>query len=679
MPIYSAPLTGGTSANAHRLDLHLNQDSQSVEGNSSVVSFALYLVHVSGSPPSWRGSNDSTWGADIGGNTSGGPTGYDFRGNPYGSKLLGAGTYTIHHRADGTADFNVAGSFSTPGNIGSAVAVGNITLTPIPRMPSEPRTLAAASIGASTVGLTWVAPANIGGSPLIEYQVYYQTPATSGSNFTAGRSTTLTGLTPGISYTVNVRARNSQGWSPWSNTITVRPILPAPSFSSWAQNSAGNLVATWSPPAPATALTGYRLQVATDPLFTQGVQLFDLGNVLTYTYTGGVGGRAYYARVAPLTAGGVNTFSASRSTVLVLDAGDLDGWSRVGTKPAQISYFTVEGIRRGTIGGTRQALMLESLSTASVTLAADTFGIQRTVTGLTPGKAYRFQANATHTAAAAATQYRLRVISEASSAPVTVYQSLTDLGYIEFIADASTAVIQILMAATAAVSGAVENVERIGFTDIKLLALATDYAVRLRETVYESNLANHFDLACNSVGASWYVGKDGVTRFRLPGAALPVTTIFSDEPSASDMHYIDVAAAYDTRELVNRLDVTNYGVDDDRDNEENENLIVSSSTSIAAYGVRSARLDTNLWDLAPYDETLANRLGAILAASAEPQLLVKSFRWNAQESLSMALALDVGQRITVRHRGTDQDSQIVSLAHDITPTRWIITATLQRL
>lgn len=675
MAYYSKPLSGGTSANAHRLDLYVNQDSQNLANNTSTVSYSLYLVHVSGAPPSFRNDLDTWWSSSIGGNVQSAPTNYDFRGNVYGSKLLGSGTYTLHHNTNGTLAITVTGGFATPGNIGSAEISQTFTLTTIPRMPSAPRSLSAPAVGATTADLAWIAPANIGGSPIAEYQARF---GSANQSFGTSLTGTIGPLNAGFSYSVKVRARNAQGWSPYSDAITVRPVLPAPAFSSWVQNPAGELVATWGAPAVTTGLTGYRLQVATDELFTQGVRLFDLGNVLTYKVAGLIGGRSYYARVVAVTPGGLNTYSTAKNVMLVLSAGDLDGWSRVGSKPASISYFTGEGLRRGVVAS-RQALLLESLSTASTTLPADTSGIQRTITGLTPGKAYRFQANAILTAASAATSYRLKVVSEATAAAVTVSQSFTDLGYIEFVADASSAVLQVLMAAPVALDGAVENVERIGFTDLKLLELATDYAVRLRETVYESNLANHFDLACNSVGATWHVGKDGVTQFRLPGTALPVTAIFTDEPGETFLHYVDVAAAYDTRELVNRLDVTNYGIDEDRDNEENDNLIVTSAPSIDAYGVRSARLDTNLWDRPPYDETLANRLGAILAASAEPQLLIKSFRWNAQESLAIAEELDVGQRILVRRRGVAQDSQIVSLSHDITPTRWMVTVTLQRV
>ena len=102
-------------------------------------------------------------------------------------------------------------------------------------------------------------------------------------------------------------------------------------------------------------------------------------------------------------------------------------------------------------------------------------------------------------------------------------------------------------------------------------------------------------------------------------------------------------------------------------------------SSIDAFGVRSGRLEVNLWDRAPYDESLTDRLGTLLAEAAEPRLFVSSFRWNAQENLPAANALDVGQRITVRFNGVEQDSQIVALQHDITPRRWIITVTLRRI
>lgn len=520
-----------------------------------------------------------------------------------------------------------------------------------------------------------------GGSGILEWQAQAATNSAFSANVvtvSSGGTTTFTGLLPGNTYYARSRGRNAVGWGPWSSVLSTYVGLPAPTLNSWSQNATDGLVASWSPPSVTTGLTGYRVQVATNSTFTAGVQNYDVGNVTTHTVTGLAGGRQYWARVAARTAGGVNAYSGSRNTMLVLAAGDLDGWTRVGTKPANIAYYTNEGIRRGVVG-TRQALYMESLATGAVTLPADTFGMQKVITGLTVGKAYRFTARANLGVSTTADSYRLRVVNESSATPVTVTVAGADLGIIEFVADATSATLQVLLAESVTVPGAQDVVENIAVHSIKLLELNTDYPQRLRGTVYESNLANHFDLACNSVGATWYVGKDGVTRFRLPGAALPVSARFSDEVDSTAASYIDIQAGYDTKTTVNYIEATNYGVDAEGVNEENDTLVVEDTASQAAVGLWRSSIATNLYDEAPYADSFVKRLTDLLDEFKTPQARVSSIVWNAQEDLELATALDVGQRINVRYRGRDYDSQIVSIHHDLTPTRWIVTLQLQPL
>jgi hypothetical protein len=528
------------------------------------------------------------------------------------------------------------------------------------------------------VALSWSAPDNMG-SGITGYTVQYAT----NSGFTTGTGTqgfssasgTVTGLTPGQQYWFRVRATNGVGTGSYSASSNTFVGLPAPTLNTFSQNSSGDLVATWSAPSTATGLTGYRLQTATDSGFTTNVVNTDLGIVLTGTVTGQAGGRLYYARVAARTAGGVNAYSSSMSHLLVLDAGDLMDWTRYGTKPANISYYTTEGIRRGVVGA-KQALYLESLSTGSVTLTANTFGMQKTKTGLTVGKAYRFQMNATKNGSPLADEYKLNVVSESAATSVVV-TSNTDLGYVEFVADSTSVTLQVLLAESVVVTGSQPSVENVAFHDYKLLELDTDYPQRLRGTVFESNLVNHLDLACNSVGATWYVAKDGWTRFNLPGASLPVSARFSDEPDPAGVSYVDIAAGTDTRTTVNRIEATNYGRAGDV--EENDELVVEDTDSQIAYGIYRSTLALNLYDETPYDDSFADRLDALLQAYKTPLPRVSSLRWNAQEDLELVKALEVYQRITVRFDGQDYDSQIVSIQHDFTPTRWIVTLTLQPL
>jgi hypothetical protein len=561
---------------------------------------------------------------------------------------------------------------------------------------SSGATLAAAPFAPTITGITNVTPTtaringtipNNQGSAISSY--VFQ--AATNSSFTTGVITQshvghiydITGLVPGQTYFFRMYAVNAVGSSPWSNTASAYVGLPAPAMSTWTQNSTGGLVATWTAPNPATALTGYRLQIATNEGFSANVQNVDLGNVLTGTVTGLAGGRQYWARVAAVTAGGVNAFSGSLEALLVLAAGDLNGWTRVGVKPAAISYFTNEGIRRG-VSGINQALFLESLSAGAVTLAADTFGLQRTMTTIS-GKAYRLQASITGSfpsapTASQGTTYRFAVgATLGTTATLPSATGTVALPPMQFVATATTTVIRILLGSAVTVPGAQNDVERVAIHSIRMLEIDTDFPQRLRETVYESNLANHFDLACNSVGASWYVGRDGLTRFSLPGEALPVSTVFSDEDGVGVLNYVDVSAAYDTKSMVNRIEATNFGMDSARVNELNELLTVADDVSIAAYGVRSENLDLNLWLGAPYAASVTARLADLLNDYAEPALLISSLRWNAQQNPAAAQALEVGQRISVRYRGTTYDNQIVAISHDITPTRWMVTLELRVL
>ncbi|AVR56164.1 minor tail protein [Microbacterium phage BonaeVitae] len=670
---YTVGVYSGRTSN----DAILNVWRHEVSGNSTRWAWSLTARKFGATSyvlDSFAGS------VTVAGETWGFSHNLDFRNT---SSIVLASGVTGWKGHDGAGNYNVGFSFSHgPASIfGTAAGSSSFAADQLPTVPYAPAPLGCDQITSTSFRYRF---SNTGGGAATywEFQVATRADFVGAEMFSSGGTTTVTGRTPGASYWLRSRGGNAFGVGAWSAVSTVTLPLAAPELLSWAQTPDGAMVASWGAPAPATGLSGYRLQVARDAGFTTGVQLIDLAaGTTSYSVAGGVGGRTYHARVAARTdAAGLGDYSAARQLVLVLDAGDLDGWQRITPKPAGLAYFTAEGIRRGTIDG-RSALVLETVATGAATIAADATGIQRTVAGLTAGKAYRFTAGAQLLAGTtpAIDSYRLRVVSESSAAAVTVTQLGVGLGYIEFVADAASVTLQILAAEPATVAAAADEIERVAFYGVKLLQLATDYPVRLRETVYESSLANHFDLACNSVGASWYVGKDGVTQFRLPGAALPVSATFTDEPAAGALHYVEPAVSYDTRGMVNRLDVTNYGVDETRQAEQNDELVVTSQASIDAYGVRSARLETNLYGLAPYDESLNARLAELLAGAAEPRLFVSAVRWNAQEDLAAANALDVGQRVLVRFNGTEQDSQIVALQHEITPRRWIVTATLRRL
>ncbi|MCX6167828.1 MAG: fibronectin type III domain-containing protein [Ignavibacteriales bacterium] len=124
-------------------------------------------------------------------------------------------------------------------------------------------------------------------------------------------STPVSGLTAGTTY--YYRVSTAAATPPYSNTITVVTVPPAP-VSSAASNIAGtSLSANWS---SASGATGYYLDVATDVGFTSYVSGFNnlnVGNVTTYSVTGLTISTPYYYRVRAYNGSGTSGNSSTQN------------------------------------------------------------------------------------------------------------------------------------------------------------------------------------------------------------------------------------------------------------------------------------------------------------------------------------------------------------------------------
>lgn len=666
----------------HRLALEFSVSRQ--EGNRSLIAWTLYAQRTG----AWFGSFNlyaHDFAVNIGGRQTNGSATLGFTADR-AQLTLASGEHWFDHDSAGSLSLNGWASMPNADQFGSAItSTERLDAPRLAKAPSAPGILGLSHQTSTGIRVTGIVPAD-NGSPITQWQFQVALDAAFTNRYSNtdhnGHILDLVGLAPGRRYYFRLRARNGVGWSVPSPVVDAYVGLSAPTLTDWMQIG-DTLRATWDAPSDAVGVTGYRLQLATDAEFTKGIRYLDVGNVLTRTIANLEGGRRYWVRLAARTPAGLNAWSASRSAMLVLASGDLNGWTRTKSKPSSLAYFTDTGIRRGAVNGA-QALHLESNGTGvGNTIPADTLGIQRRLTGLTPGATYRFTARMTGAyntlTANRARTYRLEVDS-LSAAPASLHapRDSVDLPPVEFIARDTSAVLRIVLAEPLEVAPLDTGVERVAFHGIRVAELNTDYPQRLRNTVYESNLANHFDLACNSVGATWYVAKDGVTRFAPPASALPVSAVFADVTGEGYLEYVDIAAGYDTTTTVNRVEATNYGAGDDG-LEQNDAVNADNAASQKIYGVLAARVDLNLWDQPPYHKALSARIQTMLADHAEPQLYVSEIRWNAQQDLAALTALEIGQRITVLYRGTEQDSQIVGLAHDIQPSRLITTLTLQKL
>ncbi len=169
--------------------------------------------------------------------------------------------------------------------------------------PGAP-TIIAVRPGDRSARIDWVPPSENGGRPITQYVVKL-TPG--GLTFLPGTATTTTisGLTNGTTYFVNVTARNSIGLGPASGSVIVTPAtVPSAPFAPFATAGDGSATLRWSPPFldGGSAITQYTV--------TSSPSSF---NVI-------VGGDVTSTMVSGLTNGTAYTFT-------------VEAWNRLGPGP----------------------------------------------------------------------------------------------------------------------------------------------------------------------------------------------------------------------------------------------------------------------------------------------------------------------------------------------------------
>ena len=373
----------------------------------------------------------------------------DTQDNVTGYTLSGADSAKFSITNAGVLTFTAAPDYETPGDLVSttpANAAGNneyivvvtatsgtgarqttatqtltITVTDIvdeaPAKPSAP-TVTAAAATPTSLNVSWSAPSNAG-SAITAYNLQYRknnevnwTAATYAGTAT---NTTLTGLTVGTTYDVQVMAKNAEGDSPWSDSGSATTATNAvPAFTSAAtfsvvENSTavGTVVATDADSAD--NVTGYEITAGADSakfaITNAGVLTFaaapdydNPGDALSATPANAAGNNQYIVVVTATSGTGARIQTATQTltitvtdvpppgkpaapTVTVASHTSLSAtWTAPTNTGPAITDYDVQ-YRAGTTGG-----FTDANYTGTVT--------NTTLTGLAAGTSYQVQVRA---------------------------------------------------------------------------------------------------------------------------------------------------------------------------------------------------------------------------------------------------------------------------------------------
>ncbi len=181
--------------------------------------------------------------------------------------LINGTTYRVRVRA-----------INDVGGAGLGVGPWSPVRSAAPKALPEAPGLPTLTAGDRKIDVSWSAPTTAPGTTITGYGVQYQACAAtsdddtpvcerwagwrSGSHSGTGTTSEITSLTNGTEYQVQVRARNANGFGPWSVAASGTP-LGVPSKPSTPRLTAGDgeLVVTWTPPADnGSPITGYGVE-----------------------------------------------------------------------------------------------------------------------------------------------------------------------------------------------------------------------------------------------------------------------------------------------------------------------------------------------------------------------------------------------------------------------------------
>ena len=346
----------------------------------------------------------------------------------------------------------------------------------------------------------------------------------------------------------------------------------------------------------------YEIQASQSPLMSPIIGTWT-STTPGINITRSTGYRWYFRVRARATNGNLSAYSGTASKYL-LYRGVLDGWTNFTNIASNITTtFEFQDFSTATAKNTGLNKKVTQNTTASTTYTAAQNYIYRDFAGLTVGRTYYVEADAIlGTASIQGNIYRLQVNTSTPTVglPATLTTTESVVPTLTFVATSTTHRIRFELneTFTQTTTGTKED---FALRDFRLYEVL-DTPFLLQPHLQEMSVAQAFDLASQSVGGYWWVDKNNETNF----SQFPLTEVssatFTDETGvAGDLHYIDIEAGYDSRDIVNTVTVNNYGRvpyydDSTKFNADTLSYLAPSDTaSVDEWGARAISIDTNIY------------------------------------------------------------------------------------
>ena len=184
-------------------------------------------------------------------------------------------------------------------------------------IPSAPRNLTATAAGPSVIDVDWDVPASDGGNSITSYEV--SVSADGGVSWGPPQTTSLTeyqhtGVAAGVTRHYRVRARNANGFGPWTSPVSATtsaetPPGPPRALTATAVSSSA-IELSWSAPlsSGSSAIIGYRIEASSTGTGGWTELVANTGNTrTTYEDTGLAPNTERHYRVSAINSFGTGT------------------------------------------------------------------------------------------------------------------------------------------------------------------------------------------------------------------------------------------------------------------------------------------------------------------------------------------------------------------------------------